>query len=318
MGNKASIVILDADTLGENFNTLNELNQVGDLEIYPTTSPTEVSERIKNKEIILTNKVVLNETNLRNQDSVKMIGVLATGTNNIDIPYAQSKGIVVQNVSDYSTHSVAQHTYTVLLHILGRPNYFDEHIKSGAYSKQDIFTHIGPGFNELYGKKLGIIGMGNIGKQVAQIATGFGMDVCYYSTSGKNSFDKYPKLALNDLLSSSDVVSIHAPLNDNTRNLIGLKEIKLMKKTAILLNMGRGGIVVENDLAKALNDDIIYAAGLDVFEKEPIHPNNPLLQLKDKSKLVLTPHIAWASIEARNTLIDKTINNIKTYLKNRA
>ncbi len=202
----------------------------------------------------------------------------------------------------------------MLFYLLEHLRYYDEYVKSGGYAKSPIFTHIGKPFWEIYGKTWGIIGLGTIGKKVAQIAESFGCDVIYYSTSGKNTAQKYPHKALDELLSISDIVSIHAPLNEYTKNLITYEKLKLMKKTAILLNLGRGGIVNEEDLAKALDEGLIAAAGLDVLEKEPMNLDNPLLQIKNKDRLLITPHIAWTSIEARQTLVKEIYLNIDAFI----
>nr|WP_297889231.1 NAD(P)-dependent oxidoreductase [Sulfurihydrogenibium sp.] len=222
--------------------------------------------------------------------------------------------MAVTNVAGYSTNSVVQHTFGMLFYLLEHLRYYDEYVKSGGYAKSPIFTHIGKPFWEIYGKTWGIIGLGTIGKKVAQIAESFGCDVIYYSTSGKNTAQKYPHKALDELLSISDIVSIHAPLNEYTKNLITYEKLKLMKKTAILLNLGRGGIVNEEDLAKALDEGLIAAAGLDVLEKEPMNLDNPLLQIKNKDRLLITPHIAWTSIEARQTLVKEIYLNIDAFI----
>ncbi|MCK4921325.1 MAG: D-2-hydroxyacid dehydrogenase [Bacteroidales bacterium] len=306
------IVFLDAKTVGEvqNFRIL---EKQGKLEIYETTDENDIIERCKDKDVIITNKVRLNKHTLENLPKLKLICVAATGMNNIDLDYAAIKGIKVKNVIGYSTESVAQLTFTLLLHLVNRPYYFDNYVKSGAYSKSKMFTHLGFPFWELNGKRLGIIGLGTIGRKVAQIAQGFGMEVAFYSTSGMNNNINYKRFDLDTLLSTSDVISIHAPLNDQTKALINFELMKKMRSCAILLNTGRGGIIVEEDLAKALNENIIGGAGIDVMENEPIDSDNPLLKLIDKEKLVITPHIAWTSIEARQKLIDGLAKNISEF-----
>lgn len=308
------LAILDALTLGEDVN-LDTFKDFGYLEIYPITKTKEETvERVKDKHIIITNKVVIDKEVMDNAPYLKLICVAATGYNNIDINYAKQKGIAVTNVAGYSTNSVVQHTFGMLFYLLEHLRYYDEYVKSGEYTKSPIFTHIGKPFWEIYGKTWGIIGLGTIGKKVAQIAESFGCDVIYYSTSGKNTAQKYPHKALDELLSISDIVSIHAPLNEYTKNLITYEKLKLMKKTAILLNLGRGGIVNEKDLAKALDEGLIAAAGLDVLEKEPMNLDNPLLQIKNKDRLLITPHIAWTSIEARQTLVKEIYLNIDAFI----
>lgn len=310
-----NIVILDSKTLGDDID-LSILKSFGKLTIYETTSANKVIERIRDAEIVITNKVLLNESNLNVCSSLKLICLTATGTNNVDLNYTKNRGIVVTNVAGYSTNSVVQHTFAALLYILENLKYYDDYVKCGHYVNSEIFTHIGKNFWELNNKTFGIIGLGEIGRGVATVAEAFGAKVIYYSTSGKNSNSSYKRVELNQLLMESDVVSIHCPLNELTRNLIDYKELKLMKNTAVLLNMGRGGIVNEEALAKALDEALILGAGLDVISKEPIEENNPLLQVKDSNRLFITPHIAWASIEARKNLILEVYKNIDSFLKN--
>lgn len=312
------ICVLDALTVGADID-LSPLGECGELIIYDLTAPEEVAERVKEMDVVITNKVVLNETNLKEASSLKIIALFATGYNNIDTDYAKKRGIAVTNVAGYSTESVAQHTFAMLLHMIEHLGQYDEYVKSKAYSDSQTFTYIAWPFHEIKGKRLGIIGLGEIGKAVARIGEAFGMEIVYYSTSGQNrSGVGYERLELAELLKSSDVISIHAPYNDRTHELIGYEEIKQMKKSAYLLNLGRGRIVVERDLAKALNEGLIAGAGLDVLENEPITKDNPLFTVIDKSKLLITPHIAWASVEARNVLITEIVENIEAYKRGEA
>ncbi|MEZ5072575.1 MAG: NAD(P)-dependent oxidoreductase [Bacteroidales bacterium] len=237
--------------------------------------------------------------------------------NNVDLEEAGKRGISVKNVAGYSTDSVAQSTFSMLLYLINKPFYYDQYVKSGAYAKSSSFTHHQEMFWELKGKRLGIIGLGAIGRQVARIAESFGMEVVFYSTTGRNNHVSYKRFELEDLLKSSDVVSIHAPLNERTHNLITYDRIKLMRPCAILLNLGRGGIVNERDLARALNENLIGAAGVDVLEEEPIAKNSPLLRLYDRDKIIITPHMAWASREARELLVEKIAKNIEVFLQER-
>ena len=308
------LAILDAKTLGSDID-LSGFSQFGEVEIFQTTKPEETLERVKDKDIVITNKVVIDKNIMYNAPNLKLIRVAATGVNNIDIEYAKQKGIQVRNVAGYSTESVVQHTFAMLFYLLESLRYYDDYVKSGEYTKSDIFTHLGRPFWEVRGKTWGIIGLGTIGRRVADVASAFGANVIYYSTSGVERKEKYPRVSLEELLKTSDIVSIHAPLNEKTKGLIGYEQIKLMKPTAYLLNLGRGGIVIEEDLAKALDENLIAGAGLDVLEKEPIVEDNPLLKVKNKEKLFITPHIAWTSIEARKTLINEIIENIKAFLE---
>lgn len=306
------ICILDAQTVGKDID-LTVFKQCGTLTIYPLTAPDEVAERIEDADVVITNKVILNEENLKKAHQLKMIALFATGYNNIDITYAKQKGIAVTNVAGYSTDSVAQHTFGMLLYVVEHLAAYDRYMKQRAGGAQE-FMYIPWPYHELKGQRLGIIGLGDIGKKVAEIAEAFGMEICYYSTSGKNnSGTGYTRLSLEELLRTCDVISIHAPYNAQTKDLIGYMEFKQMKPSAILLNLGRGGIVIEKDLVRALNEHLIAGAALDVLEKEPIEAGHILFDVNDKSRLLLTPHIGWASVEARNRLMQEIIKNIEAY-----
>jgi glycerate dehydrogenase len=308
------IVFLDLETIGK-VDNLKLLSKLGQLETFDDTVPEDVVERCQGKEIVIVNKVVMSEEVMKQLPDLNLICVAATGVNNVDLNYAENNGIEVKNVSGYSTDSVAQLTFTMLLYLVNKPYYYDNYVKSGAYARSASFTHHQEPFWELKGKRLGIIGLGTIGRQVARIAESFGMEVVFYSTSGRNNHISYKRFELDDLLKSSDVVTIHAPLNQQTRDLITYEKIKLMRPCAILLNLGRGGIINEKDLARALNDNLIAAAGLDVMDQEPINADNPLLKLFDKEKILITPHMAWASQGSRELLVEKLARNIEVYLK---
>lgn len=311
------LVFLDAKTVGDVPN-LHSLEQFGNVIYYQTTFPDQVLERIQGAEIVITNKVVLDRSILEQAPALKLICVAATGTNNVDKAAARECGIPVKNVEGYSSHSVAQGTFALLLQLLNNMPYYNDYVRTGAYARSDIFTHVDRNFRELNGKRFGIIGLGKIGLQVAKIAEAFGAEVVYYSASGQSYEQPYQRLELEAFLSTSDIVSIHAPLNEYTMNLLTYDRLQLMKDTAILVNTGRGGIVNESDLARALNEGLIAGAGIDVFGQEPINPGNPLLQVTNPDKLVLTPHVAWASIESRTSLIEKVGQNIREFLKARA
>lgn len=306
------IVILDAKTLGEC--DLTSIKKFGEFIIYQTTTPEETLHRCKDADIILTNKVVLDGKILKELNKLKLICVTATGTNIIDMQTAQKMGILVKNVAGYSTNSVAQHTLTLVLSFLSQLPYYDHYCKSGEWCKSDVFMHINGGLNELNGKKWGIIGLGTIGKKVATLANAFGAQISYTSTSGKNSDTTYPQKSLQDLLKESDIISIHAPLNENTNNLIAKEQLSLLKDRAIIINVGRGGIVNENDVATTLLDKNIYFA-TDVLQKEPMEKNHPFLNPLIQDKIILTPHIAWAYGNARETLIKMVIENIRTFIE---
>ncbi|NFL86200.1 D-2-hydroxyacid dehydrogenase [Clostridium botulinum] len=307
------IVVLDGKTLGNV--DFSKLNEFGNVTYYDLTSSNEVEERIKNANIVLTNKVVLNENNLKNAKNLELICEMATGFNNIDVNYAKENNIAVTNVAGYSTNTVAQHTFAMALNLYDKIAYFDNYVKSKEYSRSNVFTNVDEVYKDINGKVWGIVGLGAIGKRVAKIAEAFGCEVVYYSTSGKNSNSEYRRVDFKELLEISDIISIHAPLNENTKGLMNYEAFKGMKNDSILINMGRGPIVVDADLAKAIDENLIGGAGLDVFEIEPIPENNPLLSIKNKEKLVLSPHIAWASEEARNRLFNDLLENIRVYNK---
>jgi len=305
------IVVLDGKTLG-NVDYI-KLNEFGQVIYYDLTLKEEVAERIKDANIVLTNKVVLNRDNLKNANELELICEAATGYNNIDIEYARERKIAVTNVTGYSTTTVAQHTFAMLLHLYDKINYFDNYIKSGEYSKSPMFTNLDVQYKDLCGKVWGIIGLGNIGKRVAKIAQAFGARVVYYSTSGKNADSDYARVEFESLLKQSDIISIHAPLNEKTEGLINYEAFTKMKKEAVVINVARGPIIVDEDLARAIDEEIIGGAALDVFKVEPIPADNPLLNIKNKDKIILTPHIAWASEEARNRLFTDLLENINAY-----
>jgi glycerate dehydrogenase len=305
------IVVLDGKTLG-NVDYI-KLNEFGQVVYYDLTSKDEVAERVKDANIVLTNKVVLNRENLKDATQLELICETATGYNNIDIEYAKEKNIAVTNVTGYSTTTVAQHTFAMLLHLYDNISYFDNYIKSGEYSKSSMFTNLEMPYKDLCGKVWGIIGLGSIGKRVAKIAQAFGARVVYYSTSGKNADSDYARVEFDSLLKQCDIISIHAPLNEKTEGLINYEVFTKMKKDEVLINVARGPIIVDEDLARAIDEEIIGGAALDVFKVEPIPAENPLLNIKNKERLVLTPHIGWASEESRNRLFTDLLENISAY-----
>lgn len=302
------IVFLDAATMGDV--SFAPFERLGEFVRYESSTPEEARERVKDVDVLLINKVLVDKNLIDSAQHLKLICIAATGVNNIDVEYASSKGIPVRNAVGYSTDSVVQSTYMHILSLVGGGRYFDDSVKSGAYSRSGMFTDPNWNWWELAGKTIGIIGMGNIGRKVAAIAEAFGMNVCYFSTSGTGHCTDYPCLPLNELLAKSDIVSIHAPLNSRTEALIGWEELKMMKPSAYLINMGRGAIVVEEDLAKAVDEEVIAGAGMDVFVIEPIPENHPYLKMQHPERMSLAPHVAWASIEARQRLIGMMAENI--------
>ncbi len=303
------IVFLDALTLGDV--DFKRFKNLGEVQIYQTTSKEKTLERVKDADIVVTNKVVIDKE-IMDKSNIKFIQIAATGMNNVDLEYAKKKGIIVKNVAGYSTNAVIQHTFALVLSLLNRICYFDKFVRE-KYPESKIFTHIQNWF-EIEGKRWGIIGLGEIGRGVAKLARSFGAEVVYYSTSGKNNNDEYKKVDLDELLKTSDIITIHAPLNENTKNLLNKDNMKFIKNGAVLVNVGRGGIINEKDLAEILEQKDIFV-GLDVFEKEPTPKDNPLLKFKDKT--LLTPHVAWTSVEARKKLMDGIYGNIKEWVMER-
>lgn len=305
------LVLLDKMTLGDFDEKL--FAQFGEFKSYQTTDSTQVLERTKDADIIITNKVVLDSKILSSLPKLKLICVSATGTNNVDIEYAKTHNIAVKNVAGYSTHSVAQHTLMLALSLLGRLPYYSQYVQQGQWCKSEIFCHLTYDLQDLYGKQWGIIGYGSIGKQVCHLAKAFGAEVSYHSTSGNNTQNDIPHKSLDEILKTSDIISIHAPLNNTTQNLIAKEQLQMLKKGAILLNLGRGGIVNEKDLAQALQiQDFLF--GTDVLEKEPMIANHPLLDSKITHKVIITPHIAWAYKDTKDRLLQMVAENIKQFL----
>lgn len=316
-GNNVKIVILDKLTLGDDID-LSKFQALGEVVLYDTSTKKEAIQRIADADVVITNKVIMDEETLKDAKNLKMIALTATGFNNVDLNYTHANNIVVANVSGYSTAAVVQHTFALLFYVMEKLNYYDNYVKSGEYSKSPVFTHFGRIFMELNNKTWGIIGLGSIGRGVAEIAKAFGCRVIYYSASGRSYDVEYERVEFDELLKQSDIVSVHAPLNDATKNLMNYEAFSKMKKNSIFLNLGRGPIVDEEGLAKALDEDLIDGAGLDVVCSEPIEEGNPLLHIKNKDKLIITPHIAWATFEARTRLMDEVYLNIQAFLNGEA
>lgn len=303
------ITFLDAATVGET--SLSPIAACGDLTAWPTSSPEEAKERVKDCEVLVVNKVKVTEDLLGVAPNVKLVCEAGTGINNIDVKACEKRGIIVRNVAGYSTEPVVQQTFMHILSLLGNGPYFDDAVKSGGYSSSGMFTNVIKPFIEVYGKQIGIIGMGTIGSRVAEVAEAFGMKVVYYSTSGTGHCTRYPCIPLDELMCTSDVISIHAPYNERTAGLIGEKELRMMKPIAIIVNMGRGGIIEEAALAKVIDENVIGGAALDVFVNEPIPFDNPILHTRHPEKFHFTPHIGWASVEARDRLVAAIADNIR-------
>lgn len=301
-------VFLDRETLGDV--SLEPIEKLGELVTYQRTKPEETVERLKGADVVITNKVLITEEILEEAKSLKLICVAATGVNNIDLKAAERRGIPVRNVAAYSTDSVVQTTFAHILSLFSGIEHFDAYVKDGSYSRSGIFTETSTTFRELSGKTIGIIGMGAIGSGVAKVAKAFGMKVIYYSTSGTSHNTQYPSVSLDELLAEADIISIHCPLDERTRGLIGSAELNKMKKSAIIVNAARGFIVDEAALAEAISEGTIAGAAFDVFSKEPLPADNPLLHTTHPERLRLSPHIAWASAEARQRLVEGIAANI--------
>ena len=302
------IVFLDAATVGDT--SLAPIARLGELVCYDRSTPAEARERVGDCDVLIVNKVRVDSDMLDAAPALKLVCEAATGVNNIDVEACEKRGIPVRNVAGYSTDSVVQETFMHMLSLLGKAPYFDGAVKSGAYSRSGLFTDVSHPFIEITGKTLGIIGMGTIGQKVASVASAFGMRVIYFSTSGTGHCKDYPCVDLDTLLAESDVVSIHAPLNARTQGLLKMAELRKMKPSAFLINMGRGGIVDEADLAAAVDEGVIAGAALDVFTVEPLPSDHPFLQVKHPERFRFTPHTAWASVEARERLVAIIADNI--------
>ena len=316
------IVILERHSVGTDV-SVDEIIKLGDTTVYNNTSTyEEVKERVRDAQIIIANKSPLNEETLKDAKDVKLICEFATGYDNVDVEYCKKRNIQVSNVVNYSTDAVAQHTFAMLFYVAEKLNHYDNYVKSGEYASQSRFSNFDKPFNELLGKTWGIVGMGNIGKKVATIANAFGCRVITYSVTGKASSGKgslngfeYEYVSFEELLKNSDVISLHCPLSDLTRGLINYDALSKMKKTAYLINVARGPVVVDADLARALDENIIAGAGLDVTSTEPMKDENPLSKITDSDKLIITPHLAWASTEARIRCVNETYLTIEAFLR---
>lgn len=303
------IVLLDALTLGNS--DLSIFETLGTFTRYETTSAEQCLAHIADNEIIITNKVIIDETIIKANPQLKLICIAATGTNNVDLIAADKAGVSVKNVSGYSTESVAQSTFAMLFQLLHQQRYYDQYTTEKKWCESPNFTHISRPFTEIKNKRWGIIGLGGIGKRVATLATAFGCEVFYFSTSGKNNQADYQQVDFQTLLSECDIITIHAPLNAQTQDLIGEQALAMLKPGAIVLNLGRGGIIDERAMAKALDTYDIYH-GSDVLAIEPMVKEHLYFDVKQQHRLVLTPHTAWASTEARATLVSMVAENIKS------
>lgn len=309
-----NIVVLDGFTMNPGDLSWSELEKLGTLKVYDRTSPEQLLERAADAEAVLTNKTVINASSLRNMPKLKYVGVLATGYNVVDIAVAKELGIAVTNIPAYSTESVAQMVFAHILNITHSVGCYAQEAHVGVWSRQADFSYTNSPLMELYGKRIGIVGFGNTGSATARIAKAFGMEVLVYTSKLQSALPEGMRKAcsLDEIFSTSDIVSLHCPLNDKTAEIVNAHNLSLMKETAILINTGRGGLVNENDLAEALKSHRIKAAGLDVMVNEPPREDNPLLGLEN---CFITPHIAWATYEARVRLMDLAVKNLKSFIE---
>ena len=309
-----NIVILERNSVGTDID-ISCFEKLGHVTAYRNSLKEDVAEKIKDADILIANKVPLNEETLKDAGHVKLICEFATGYDNIDLTYCKDRGIRVTNCRDYCTPAVVQHTFALALFVLEHLHFYDTYVKGGAYAAQDRFSNFDLPFTELCGKTWGIVGMGNIGSGVAKVAQAFGCRVIYYSTTGKHKVEGYEAVDKETLLRESDILSLHCPLNDLTRGFIDLEALKKMKKSAILVNVARGAVVNNKDLYTALTEEIIAGAGLDVLEQEPITADNPLSGFTDSNRLIITPHMAWASTESRQRVVEEVYLNIQAFLE---
>lgn len=307
------LVVLERNSVGTDVD-VSCFERFGEVEYYPNTVAENTAERVKDADIVIANKAPMNESTLKDAPNVKLICLFATGFDNVDLDYCKSRGIKVANVVNYSTAAVVQHTLMLALALEEKLAFYDDYVKSDTYANQDRFSNFDRPFGEFEGKTWGIVGMGNIGRGVARVAQALGCKVIFYSASGNSTCTEYERVELDTLLAQSDILSLHCPLSDRTRGLINKEAFARMKKSAILVNVARGPVVDTQALYEALTEGQIAAAGLDVLEKEPISKDNPLGNIKDSTKLIITPHMAWASTEARERLVSEVSKNIEAFL----
>lgn len=307
------LVVLERNSIGTDVD-VSCFEKFGEVTYYPNTVADNTAEHVADADIVIANKAPLNESTLKDAPNVKLICLFATGFDNVDVAYCKSRGIKVANVVNYCTPAVAQHTLLLALALAEKIAFYDDYVKSGAYSAQDRFSNFDRTFHDLNGKTWGIVGMGNIGHKVASLAQAFGCRVIFYSASGKSTCTEYERVEFDTLLQESDILSLHCPLSDRTKGLINKEAFEKMKETAILINVARGPVVDTQALYEALINNRIAAAGLDVLEKEPMASDNPLIKIQDSTKLIITPHMSWASIESRNCLLGEVVKNIESFL----
>ncbi len=308
------IVMLERQVLGMDLD-MSGFSKFGELVEYPLSTGDQVAERARDADCIIVNKLKMDKEHLEDCRNLKLILEAATGTDNIDMEYCRSRGITVKNAVGYSTSTVAQHTFAMYFYLSEHLPHYDSFVKSGAYSAQPLFSNFDNFFHDIEGKTWGIIGLGNIGRRVAGIASAFGAKVICGSPTGRKYSSDWEQVDPGTLIERSDVISLHTPLNESTRGLFDYGTFGRMKNSAILINVARGPIVKNADLARALDEGLIAAAGIDVLEKEPMDAADPLLSLKHPERLLITPHMAWGSVEARQRLVDIIQSNLREYIQ---
>lgn len=304
------LTILDYKTFGYDLD-LSILNEFGDVEVYDMTEENQVKERIASSDVVLLNKVKLTQDNLKSAKNLKLICEFATGYDNIDTEYCKERSIAVCNVVGYSTHSVAQLTITLALNLMGRMREYTQYVSDGSYTESGLQNYLDPVYHQMEGKVWGIVGCGNIGTRVRLIAEALG---CRVIVNKRTPIDGIECVDIDTLCKNSDIISIHTPLTDETKNLINKDRISMMKKDAILINVARGLVTDEGALADAIKNGEIGGIGIDVFSKEPLSADNPLYEVRNCPNVIFTPHIAWASSEARKLCLEETVKNIKSFL----
>ncbi|MBE6642313.1 MAG: hydroxyacid dehydrogenase [Ruminococcaceae bacterium] len=305
------ITVLDSDALGRDL-SLEPLNSVGDVTVYNYSTPDEVIERIADCEVVILNKIKLNESNLGYAKNLKLICIAATGFDNVDVSYCRQHGIAVCNVVGYSTNSVALITMSLALSLVSRMREYNDYVISGEYTKSGIPNRLEPAFHELDGMTWGIVGLGNIGKKVANIASAMG---CKVIANKRTPIDGYDIVSIDEIMERSDIISLHTPLNDGTKGLISAEKISKMKKNAILINVARGAVCDEKALADAIKNRRIGGIGVDVYSTEPFGEDHPFNEIKNYKNVLLTPHNAWGAYEARERLLLGIVENIKAFQK---
>lgn len=308
------IVVLQSASVGKDID-LSQIETLGHVTMYEETKQEEIRERILDADIVITNKNQMNADVLSGLTQLKLICLFATGTNNVDLDYCREHHIKVANVKGYSTDTVAQHTLALLLHLVEKNAKYDSYVKSKEYAMSGRFSYFDDVFHDVSSMTWGIVGLGDIGRKVALIATAMGAKVQYYSTSGRNTTSDYQQVDFETLLKTSDIITIHAPFNLQTKYLFNEEALRKMKKDAYLINVGRGGIVEEKALVKVLNEGHLAGVGLDVFEHEPLLEDDIIYSIQDMDKVILTPHIAWGSVEARQRCVDEVYKNIVAFIK---